>query len=213
MTNDSRIISITDAAYKKVYGIVQQSSDEGEELALVIAIAGLNGDEFGYEMHMTRVDNLEEGDHVERHGDLTLAIPQASIENLRGAELGMSTNLLKPGLAIDNPNSPSPAVLGASDGPPPDLDSPVAEQVQHVLTHQINPAVASHGGQVQLVAVEDGIAYVRLGGACQGCGMANVTLSQGIEASIVGAVPEIHKVIDVTNHNEGDNPYYEPSKK
>ncbi|MGI9667925.1 MAG: NifU family protein, partial [Acidimicrobiia bacterium] len=163
MTDDSRIISVTDSAYKKVYAIVQQSSDEGEELALVIAIAGINGSEFGYEMHMTRVENLEDGDHIEKHGELTIAIPAASIENLRGAELGLSKNLLNPGLAIENPNSPSPAVLG-NEGPPPDLDSPVAEQVQHVITHQINPAVASHGGQVELVAVEDGIAYVRLGG-------------------------------------------------
>ncbi|MGI9667819.1 MAG: NifU family protein, partial [Acidimicrobiia bacterium] len=91
--------------------------------------------------------------------------------------------------------------------------SPVAEQVQHVITHQINPAVASHGGQVELVAVEDGIAYVRLGGACQGCGMADVTLSQGIESTILAAVEEVHTVIDVTDHNSGENPYYEPSKK
>ena len=211
MTDDSRIMSITDAAYDKVLGIIQESSQDGQELALVIAIAGINGEEFGYEMHMTPVDRLEVDDHVESHRDLTIAIPAASVENLRGAELGMSRNLLNPGLAIENPNTPSPAVLG--DGPPPDLDSPVADQIRHVIANQINPAVASHGGVVELVAFEDGIAYVRLGGACQGCGMANVTLSQGIETTLINSVPDVHTVIDVTDHNEGENPYYEPSKK
>jgi Fe/S biogenesis protein NfuA len=63
------------------------------------------------------------------------------------------------------------------------------------------------------VAVEDGTAYIRLGGGCQGCGMASVTLSQGIEATITDLVPEITKVVDVTDHAGGQNPYYEQSKK
>ena len=82
-----------------------------------------------------------------------------------------------------------------------------------VLEEQINPAIASHGGHAQLVAVEDSIAYLRLGGGCQGCGMAAVTLSQGIEVAILDMVPEITEVIDVTDHSSGDNPYYEAAKK
>lgn len=203
-------MSISDPAYDKVSAIVEESTT-GPELALVIAISGLNGSEFAYEMHMTPVDRLEPDDHIEHHRELTLAIPAGSVDSLRGATLGMSKNLLKPGLAIDNPNSPSPAILG--DGPAPDTSSPVAEQVKHVIANQINPAVASHGGMVELVAVEDGIAYVRLGGACQGCGMANVTLSQGIESTILSMVPDVHTVMDVTDHAAGENPYYEASKK
>lgn len=203
-------MSITGPAYDKVASIVRESTT-GPELAIVIAIAGLNGSEFAYEIHMTPIDRLEPDDHVERHQDLALAIPAGSVESLQGATLGMSKNLLKPGLSIDNPNSPSPAILG--DGPPPDTSSPVAEQVKHVIANQINPAVASHGGMVELVAVEDGIAYVRLGGACQGCGMANVTLSQGIESTILSMVPDVHTVMDVTDHAAGESPYYEASKK
>jgi len=210
MPTDSRIISITEPAYDKVAAIVDESTT-GSPLALVIAIAGLNGSEFAYETHMTPVDRLEQDDHVEQHRDLTVAIPAGSVESLRGATLGMSKNLLKPGLSIDNPNTPSPAILG--DGPPPDTSSPVAEQVKHVIANQINPAVASHGGMVELVAVEDGIAYVRLGGACQGCGMANVTLSQGIESTILSMVPDVDTVMDVTDHAAGESPYYEASKK
>ena len=82
-----------------------------------------------------------------------------------------------------------------------------------VLEEQINPAIASHGGYAKLVAVESSIAYLRLGGGCQGCGMAAVTLSQGVEAEILDAVPEISEVVDVTDHASGTNPYYEAAKK
>ncbi|VAV98978.1 NfuA Fe-S protein maturation [hydrothermal vent metagenome] len=210
MTTDSRILTISDKALEKLIEIRSAEAD-AENLALVLAISGAKGTEFTYAMHMTLVDQLDPEDTVEQHGDLKVAIPPASIENLTGASLDMSSNLLQPGLVINNPNSPSPSIVG--DGPPPDLTGPVAEQVAHVLRVQINPAIASHGGVVDLVAVEEGIAYVRLGGGCQGCGLAGVTLSQGIEATIVAMVPEVNQVIDVTDHSSGDNPFYEQSKK
>jgi Fe/S biogenesis protein NfuA len=82
-----------------------------------------------------------------------------------------------------------------------------------VLETQINPAIASHGGRADLVAVEEGVAYLRLSGGCQGCGMAAVTLGQGIEVAILDAVPEIERVVDVTDHASGTNPYFESAKK
>ncbi|MDQ1429789.1 MAG: Fe/S biosis protein NfuA, partial [Actinomycetota bacterium] len=97
--------------------------------------------------------------------------------------------------------------------PPADLSGDVPQRVIAVLEQQINPAIASHGGHAELVAVEDNIAYLRLSGGCQGCGMASVTLSQGIEVAILDTVPEITEVIDVTDHATGSNPYYEAAKK
>lgn len=210
MTTDSRILTITDKALEKLLEI-RSTEPDAETLALVLAISGAEGTDFTYTMHMTNLDRLDEDDVIEQHADLPVAMPQGSVVNLTGATLEMSKNLLKPGLTISNPNSPSPAIQ--SDGPPPDLSGPVAEQVDHVIRNQINPSIASHGGIAELVAVEDGVVYLRLGGACQGCGMANVTLSQGIESTIVSMVPDIHQVIDVTDHNSGENPYYEKSKK
>ena len=81
-----------------------------------------------------------------------------------------------------------------------------------MLDEQITPAIAGHGGRAELVAVEDGIAYLRLGGGCQGCGMATVTLSQGIEVAILDAVPELTGVVDVTDHASGTNPFFESAK-
>ena len=98
-------------------------------------------------------------------------------------------------------------------GPPADLSGDVAQRVLQVLEQQINPGIAAHGGRADLVAVEDDAVYLRLSGGCAGCGMATVTLSQGIEVALRESVPEILQVIDVTDHAAGTNPYYEAAKK
>jgi Fe/S biogenesis protein NfuA len=118
------------------------------------------------------------------------------------------------GMVIQNPNHPVPPQASpAMAGPPPDLSGDVAQRVLTVLEAQINPSIAAHGGRADLVAVEDDTAYLRLSGGCAGCGMAAVTLSQGIEVAIFSSVPEITKVVDVTDHAAGTNPFYEPAKK
>ena len=76
----------------------------------------------------------------------------------------------------------------------------------------MNPGVAQHGGHVTLVEVRDKIVYLQMGGGCQGCGMASVTLSQGIEGILREQVPEIEGIQDVTNHGDGENPYFSASK-
>jgi len=91
-------------------------------------------------------------------------------------------------------------------------DKEVKERVQKILDEMINPAIAGHGGWVDLLDVKDNNVYVRLGGGCQGCGMVNVTLKQGIEATIREEVPQIAGVIDQTDHAGGSNPYYQPAK-
>jgi Fe-S cluster biogenesis protein NfuA len=83
------------------------------------------------------------------------------------------------------------------------------EKVQYLVDTQINPGVAEHGGSVQVVEVKDGGVYLRLRGGCQGCGAADFTLKQGIETIVKRAVPEIHQIIDLTNHGAGMNPYYQ----
>ena len=86
-------------------------------------------------------------------------------------------------------------------------------QIQGIFDNSINPAIASHGGWVRLLGVRSTTAYVQLGGGCQGCGMADVTLKQGIEASILEEVEGIDRVVDETDHDAGENPYHQPAKK
>jgi Fe/S biogenesis protein NfuA len=98
------------------------------------------------------------------------------------------------------------------DNPNPLWTDPMALAVQKVIDEKINPGVGSHGGFVTLLDVKDNKAFIKFGGGCQGCGMANVTLKEGIETAIKEAVPEIEQVLDTTDHAAGGNPYYQPSK-
>ncbi|MEK7879016.1 MAG: NifU family protein [candidate division NC10 bacterium] len=86
------------------------------------------------------------------------------------------------------------------------------EKVQQLLDESINPAVAGHGGFVQLIDVKDNTVYIQMGGGCQGCGMADVTLKAGIERMIREEIPEVVEVLDTTDHASGNNPYYTPGK-
>jgi Fe/S biogenesis protein NfuA len=85
-------------------------------------------------------------------------------------------------------------------------------KVQELLESTINPAVAGHGGFVQLIDVKDNRVYLQMGGGCQGCGAADITLKSGIERLIKEEIPEIEEVLDTTDHASGENPYYAPSK-
>ena len=91
-------------------------------------------------------------------------------------------------------------------------DEEVNGRIQKILDEMINPAVASHGGWVELLDVKENIAYLKLGGGCQGCGMVNVTLKQGIETTLKEEIPQLVGVIDQTDHAGGNNPYYQPAK-
>jgi Fe-S cluster biogenesis protein NfuA len=111
------------------------------------------------------------------------------------------------------------AVLGSGEKPVSDdvLSSiPDAEElkrkVQGILDRDINPAVAAHGGWVELIDIRKNEVFIRMGGGCQGCGMANVTLKQGVEKTIREAIPEIGAILDTTDHASGRNPYYSPAK-
>lgn len=210
VSNESTILAIDEKALALLLEVRDREPDAAD-LGLVVGITGVEGDRFTYEMAFMRIDQAAPTDHVATDGPLPVICSEGDVDNLRGATLAMSKNLLQPGLTIDNPNSPSPKI--AAQGQAPDLTGTVAEQVVSTVDRVINPAIAAHGGYVEVVAVEDRIAYVRLGGGCQGCGMAQVTLSQGIETTITDLVEGVAKVVDVTDHAQGDNPYYEQAKK
>ncbi len=84
--------------------------------------------------------------------------------------------------------------------------------IQDLLDREINPAVASHGGWVELIDVKRNAVFLRLGGGCQGCGAADVTLKQGIEKAIRSLAPAVGEILDTTDHAAGRNPYYAPAK-
>ena len=81
-----------------------------------------------------------------------------------------------------------------------EISGSVEEQIQHVLDEEVNPMVASHGGVVSLLEVKDHNVYLEFGGGCQGCGMIDVTLKQGVEVMMKAQIPEIEAIYDVTDH-------------
>jgi len=209
---DAPILTITDKAKKRVLEI-RAGEEGGDKLALWVEVVGATGAEYAYDLYFDLPSEATEGDAVQEGEELTLVVPFDSVDLLAGATLDMSRDLLNPGLVVTNPNKPAPqqASPGISVPEPGELTGSAAERVQVVLDRYVNPSIAAHGGTAQLVAVEGETAYLRLGGGCQGCGQAAKTLSHGIEVAIKQAVPEIRNIVDVTDHAEGTNPYYEPA--
>jgi Fe/S biogenesis protein NfuA len=208
-TDGVPVLRVTDAALTMVLEV--RASEDGEEsLALWVEAGGSSGDTYTYDIYFQAAADAQPEDWSAEPNGLALVVPGDSIEKIRGAVLDVSDG----GMVIENPNHPAPAAASPEmAGPPADLSGDVAQRILLVLEQQINPSIAAHGGRADLVAVEDAAAYLRLSGGCAGCGMATVTLSQGIEVAIRESVPEITRVIDVTDHAAGTNPYYEAAKK
>jgi len=210
------VLTVSEKAKRHVLKI-REGEDSADDLALWIEIIGSRGGEYAYDLYFDVAAKAQDGDAIVVGDDLTVVIPAASVENMTGATLDMARDLLNPGMVITNPNrppfQPGPGAPQIDAPKPEELTGTVEERVRQVLDEFINPSIAAHGGSAELIAVEDDVAYVRLGGGCVGCGMAAVTLSQGITVAIVEAVPEIASVVDTTDHASGTNPYYEAAKK
>jgi Fe/S biogenesis protein NfuA len=194
---ETPIITVTAAAAAKIAAAATSAKLTDGRLRL--AIAGRSGGSFRYDMALAAAEDVPAGYVRVDGGAAEVLVEQTAIEQLRGSIVDVDATVFGGAITIVNPNE------GWID--------PLARRVQAVLDQQVNPGVASHGGFIELLEVRDGTAYIALGGGCQGCGMADVTLKQGVEVAIRNSVPEIVAVIDSTDHAAGTNPYYQPSKK
>ena len=187
------ILTITDNAKKHIILAIE---DEGrDDLAVRVAIVARRGPGgFQYKMDLVDQDERMEGDTVLDLGDFEVWIDQESVPDLTGATIDFVQKLQEAGFKFHNPNSP--------------WQSPVAIEVQRIIDEQINPQIASHGGFITLLDVKENDVYISMGGGCQGCGMADVTLREGVETMIKDAVPAVENIYDQTDHAAGDNPYY-----
>lgn len=209
---DIPVLKVTEPALTLLREVHAQE-DRPDTLALWVEVSGSNGTAYTYDMYFQVAADARAQDWSDRQGGLPIVVPADSVDRLRGAVLDVDDEHGESGMVIVNPNQPPPGPSPAMSGPPADLSGDTAQRILQVLDQQINPSIAAHGGRADLVAVEDDAAYLRLSGGCAGCGMATVTLSQGIEVAIRQSVPEIVRVVDVTDHASGTNPYYEAAKK
>ena len=197
---DEVILTVTEVAIAKILEL-REAEDEPAGLALRVAVTGIRGPEYTYDLTFEPVADAEDTDNLYQQGDLPVLVPADSMDQLAGATLDMPST--DGGLVLRNPNRPDPLA-----GVDLDLSGTTAEKVQQLLEQQINPGLAAHGGFAELKGVDGDKVYVLMGGGCQGCAVSAMTLREGIAASITSAIPEITEVVDVTDHDAGENPYY-----
>jgi Fe/S biogenesis protein NfuA len=201
------VLTVTSGA-RSIVGDALGGYRDPASLSLWVDITGAAEGAFTYDIYFRTTADADIWDAVREDDGLSVVVPQASIDRLQGAVLDVSSG--DGGLVLVNPNlPPAPPTGGIPDHV--DLSDPLAQRVVTVLESLVNPSIAVHGGRADLVAVEDLAVYLRLSGGCQGCGMAKATLSEGIEVMLREAIPELTKVVDVTDHDSGANPYYEPA--
>ncbi len=191
------IVTVTEEALKVITEHLEQ--DGRPDLAARMEVTGKSSNGFHYAFNFIEQSETSEDDILVELDDLKLYIDAKSGESLKGSTIDFAQNEYGGGgFQVDNPN--------------PIWTDPESLKVQELIDTQINPGIASHGGFIELLEVVEDKVYIKLGGGCQGCGQADVTLKQGIEVLIKEKMPAISAVIDTTDHAAGTNPYYAPGK-
>jgi Fe/S biogenesis protein NfuA len=191
------VVTFTDGAKAHVVAFL---AEESEPLAVRIEVLDSSPLAPQYDLALIEESEKETGDQIYEQGGFEVVVPRSSVDLLKGATVDWVESMQGSGFKVENPNI-VPIGEGLAEGPLPD-------RVKQVIDMQVNPAIASHGGSVTLVEVRDNVVYLEMMGGCQGCGMAAVTLAQGIRRIIMENVPDVKDIVDVTNHDAGANPYY-----
>ncbi len=159
-----------------------------------------------YAFSLSELNKAQETDIILDESGIKILIDNISAGQLNECTVDFVESELSSGFKVEQkPRDP------IAKGAKLDMDDPQVKKVHDILVNEINPSIAAHGGFARLVAVKDNVVYLQMGGGCQGCGMADMTLRQGIETRIKEALPEIIDVVDETNHAAGDSPYYASS--
>ncbi|KXU34633.1 Fe/S biogenesis protein NfuA [Ventosimonas gracilis] len=191
-------INITEAAQDYLLGLLKKQDKEGVGIRVFIENPGTPQAETC--IAYCQPGEQQEGDRALALKDFTAWIDAVSEPFLEDALVDYAADRMGGQLTIKAPNAKVPMI---------DEDSPLSEQIHYYLQTEINPNLASHGGQVALIeVVEDGIAVLRFGGGCQGCGMVDMTLKDGVERTLKERIPQLKGVRDVTDHSNRENAYY-----
>lgn len=191
------MIDITQGAeihFKKLLS----SQEEGTGIRVFVVNPGTPHAECG--VSYCPKDSVEEKDLKMELTSFNVYIDQDSIPYLEDAEIDYQTDEMGGQLTLKAPNAKARKV---------DDDAPVEDRISYLLESEINPELANHGGQVALAEfTKEGVVVLQFGGGCQGCGMVDVTLKEGIEKKLIEKIPEVTGVMDATEHQLGENPYY-----
>ena len=181
----------------KAREMLDQFAGQAEEtsgLVLRVEIVGRGPKGFQYDLQFVGPDGHNEDDIELEVEGMVVFVAAKSAQYLEGTTLDYKETLMGGGFSFDNPN--------------PMWVDDLSKAVADIIASEVNPVVASHGGHVDLIGVDEGKAIIAFGGGCQGCGMVDVTLKQGVEVMIKDSVPGISEVVDATDHAAGTNPFY-----
>lgn len=192
------MITITETAQKYFAHLIGQQDEDGLALRISVDRAGTPG--ASCDLQFCPAGQHMPDDAVVEYEGFRVYVARASERWLEQAEIDFEEDSTGGQLTIK-----APGIKGSE--PPAEAD--LEQRVNWLLETEINPALASHGGRVRLVEITEARqAVLQFGGGCHGCGMADVTLKQGIEQTMTQRIPEITGVLDATDHRSGKNPYY-----
>ncbi len=199
------VLTVAPDALGRVLEIRDTEEDPGS-ICLRVEITGSAGVDYTYDLVWATISELDAEDDLSVQGGLSVVVAANSIDTMRGAMLDLPRASSQGGFVIKNPNRPAP--VNPLEGRDIELTGDIPDKVTQLLEEVINPGLAQHGGFAALVGVDDTTVFLTMGGGCQGCAMSAATLRDGITASIYESIPEVTDVVDVTDHNAGDNPFY-----
>jgi Fe/S biogenesis protein NfuA len=188
------MINFTDRAKATITKIIAGAGDDCAGIRVRAHKVGRHTCQ--YQLHLVRTADTDPKDVVSDQGGFKAFVDPETVPLIQGARVDYIDDDTGSGFQIENPTTK------------PVWTEPVAQKIQKVIDEQLGPALAQHGGWIELVEVEGDCAHVQLGGGCQGCAGARATLKNGIESVITREVPEVKRVVDDTDHGAGADPYH-----
>jgi Fe/S biogenesis protein NfuA len=194
----SKIINITKSAEEYLAKLIQDKNETDLSIRIFISDPGTPKAETC--LAYCKPDEAMPDDMIINLDLINVNLEKRSLPFLKDAEVNFDNDTFGGQLTIKAPNARVPNISS---------DSPVEDRINYVIYNEINPMLESHGGEVSLIEFNDhGEAVLQFGGGCQGCGMVDVTLKDGIEKTLVEQIPEVTGVKDTTDHSIDDNAYY-----
>ena len=194
------IIEITPEALVKLKEL-RDAEPEAETLGLRLELVSGPGEDFRYDLSFDEYLSAAFTDEVRTHDGLKVIVPQRDLELLQGATLDHTETQ---GLVIRNPNRPTPPVVEGLTS-----DDQLSAQIEAMVSGEVNPALAVHGGFVTYVGHDgEGTVYMTMGGGCHGCSMSKLTMLDGVQTMLSEQIPSVERVRDLTDHSTGENPFY-----
>lgn len=187
------MIAVTELAQSKIQEVRESEGDLGNLIR--INARKVAPYRFDYDIHFIEAGEIGEDDIQHEVGELVFVADPSSAANLEGATIDFVAGP-PGGFKFDNPQAKR------------QFDDPLEAELDAFIEEHINPRIAAHRGYILLHGIEDQVVYLEMGGSCQGCGLAAMTMPQAVEKQIRERFPDFVEIVDVTNHDEGKNPFY-----